>query len=100
MAKHYIVGLMTQEREQLLKLTSSGVLGARKLKRAQILLAANRQRSERQIAATLGVGTSTIYRTKKRYVESGLEAALNEQPRPGAERKLKADHLAKLTALV
>lgn len=99
MAQHYIVELSTQEHDQLLTLTGSGEWGARKLKRAQILLAANRRQSETQIAATLGVGTSTIYRTKKRYVEGGLETALNEQPRPGAERKLKAHHEAKLTAI-
>ena len=94
MAQHYIVELNAQEHEPLLNLTRGGELGARKLKRAQLLLAANQRQSETQIAATLGVATSTIYRTKERYVEGGLEAALNEKPRPGAERKLKADHEA------
>jgi hypothetical protein len=34
------------------------------------------------------VGGSTVYRTKRRFVEGDLERALSEQPRPGAERKL------------
>ena len=36
----------------------------------------------------LGVGASTEYRTKRRFVEGGLEVALSEGPRAGARRKL------------
>ena len=96
---HYIVELTEAEREQLLSLTRGGELGARKLKRAQILLAADGGQSETRMAECLAVGVSTIYRTKKRYVEEGLEAALNERPRPGGERKLNAHHEARLTAI-
>ena len=35
-----------------------------------------------------GVGSSTVYRTKRRFVLGNLEAALSEEPRPGANRKL------------
>jgi ferredoxin len=37
------------------------------------------------IAKSVGVGGSTVYRTKRRFVEGNLEAALNEEPRPGGE---------------
>ena len=37
---------------------------------------------------SVGVGGSTVYRTKRRFVEGNLEQALSEEPRPGAERKL------------
>ena len=40
-AKKYLVKLEAREREQLLELTRKGVTGARKLKRAQILLKAD-----------------------------------------------------------
>jgi hypothetical protein len=36
------------------------------------------------------VGGSTVYRTKRRFVEGNLERALSEEPRPGAERNLRA----------
>jgi hypothetical protein len=36
----------------------------------------------------VAVGGSTVYRTKRRFVEGNLEAALNEEPRAGADRKL------------
>ena len=40
-AKKYIVKLEPGEREQLLELTRKGEIGARKMKRAQILLKAD-----------------------------------------------------------
>ena len=40
------------------------------------------------VAALVGVGVSTVHRTKCRSVEGGLEVALSEGPRAGARRKL------------
>jgi Homeodomain-like domain len=39
-----------------------------------------------------------VYRTKRRFVEGNLERALSEEPRPGAERKLKGKEEASLVA--
>src|SRR4249920_447437 len=83
----YRVELDQCERDQLTALLSGGKRGARKLKRAQILLAADRGASDEEIARSIGVGGSTVYRTKRRFVLGNL-AALNEEPRPGARRKL------------
>ena len=66
----------------------SGKHYARKIKRAQILLAADSGLADDDIAAAVAVGGSTVYRTKRRFVEGDLEAALNEEPRAGADRKL------------
>src|SRR3954452_4084041 len=49
-------------------------------------------------AARLGVGGSTVYRTKRRFVEGNLDKALHEEPRPGAARKLSAQEEALLVA--
>ena len=57
------------------------------VKRGQILLAAARGHSNAAIATTVGVGTSTVYRTKRRFVEAGVEMAFSEEPRAGARRK-------------
>jgi len=84
----YRVTLTTEERQQLEVLVRGGKSAARRIKRAQILLAADRGAKDEAIAQTIGVGTSTVYRTKQRFVEDGLERALNEAPRPGAPRKL------------
>ena len=84
----YIVELGDEERAGLRELTGGGEARVRRVKRAQILLAAEHGHGDAAIASTVGVGTSTVYRTKRRFVEGGLEAALSEEPRIGAKRKL------------
>ena len=84
----YMVELTDGERTQLQELTGGGDARVRRVKRAQILLAAHQGHCDAVIAGTVGVGTSTVYRTKRRFVECGLEGALSEDPRPGARRKL------------
>jgi transposase len=64
-------------------MVAGGRHAVRRVKRAQILLAADRGMSDAEMAATLRVGTSTVYCTKQRFVEHGLERALSEEPRPG-----------------
>jgi transposase len=93
----YRVDLDQAEREELTGMLRSGKHAARKLKRAQILLAADAGMGDEAIATTVASG-STIYRTKRRFVEMGLEAALNEEPRRGAERKLTGKEEALLIA--
>jgi len=94
----YRVELSQAERNELAALLSGGKHAARKLKRAQILLAADAGTGEETIAASVGVGGSTVYRTKRRFVLGNLEAALSEEPRPGAARKLSGKEEALLVA--
>src|SRR5262249_36853419 len=86
------------EREQLTALLNGGKHAARRLKRAQILLAADAGASDEEIARSVGAGGSTVYRTKRRFVLGNLEAALSEEPRPGARRKLSGKEEALLVA--
>jgi transposase len=94
----YRVELNQVERSELSALLSGGKHAARKLKRAQILLAADAGASDENIATSVGVGGSTVYRTKRRFVEGNLEAALTEEPRSGATRKLLGKEEALLVA--
>ncbi len=94
----YRVDLSQSERDALKALLSGGKHAARKLKRAQILLAADAGVSDEAIATSVGVGGSTVYRTKRCFVEGSLEAALSEEPRPGAARKLSGNEEALLVA--
>src|SRR5436309_2401600 len=82
----YRVDLSQIERTELRALLSSGKHASRKLKRAQILLAADAGAGDEEIARSVGVGGSTVYRIKRRFVECNLERALSGEPRPGAER--------------
>lgn len=92
------VELNQEERDQLSQMLSGGKHDARKLKRAQILLAADAGESDDAIANNVAVGLSTVYRTKRRFVLGNVEAALSEAPRPGAERKLSGKQQALLVA--
>ena len=60
-------GASHAERTELRSLLSGRKQEARKLKRAQILLAADAGASDEAIAASVGVGGSTVYRTKRRF---------------------------------
>jgi transposase len=94
----YRVELSQAERDQLTDMLSGGKHAARKLKRAQILLAADRGVSEAVIAASVSVGESTVYRTKRRFVEGNLDLALSEEQRPHCRRKLSGMEEALLIA--
>jgi transposase len=95
----YRVTLTPDERQHLAAFVRGGKGAVRKLKRAQILLAADARSTDEAIARNVGVGTSTVYRTKQRFVEDGLERALHEAPRPGPPRKLSASDEALLVAV-
>ena len=95
----YRVTLSSDERAQLEALIAGGQAAVRKVKRAQILLAASAGSKDEVIAANVRVGTSTVYRVKQRFVEEGLEPALREMPRPRPERKLGATEEALLVAV-
>jgi transposase len=99
MAKKYLVTLTDEERAQLHALTKRGTVSARRLTRAHLLLQADAGLSDEAIAQALHIGTATVERIRKRFVEEGLEAALSERPRPGGQRKLDGRQEAFLIAL-
>jgi transposase len=94
----YRVELSQAERDELTALLSGGKHAVRELKRAQILLAAATGVGDEEIARSVRVGGSTVYRTKRRFVLGNLAAALSEEPRPGASRKLSGKEEALLVA--
>jgi len=94
----YRVELSQAERAELGALLSGGKHAVRKLKRAQILLAADAGVGDEEVTRTVGVGGLTVYRTKRRFVLGNLAAALSEEPRPGAARKLSRKEEALLVA--
>ncbi len=92
------VDLSEPERAHLHSLISGGKHAARKVKRAQILLAAHDGVSDEDIVRAVSASGSTVYRTKRRFVEGNLERALSEETRPGAARKLSGKETALLVA--
>jgi transposase len=60
------------------------------------LLAADAGARDEESAKSIGVGGSTVYRTK--FVLGNLGVARSEEPRPGASRKLSGKAKALLVA--
>ena len=91
--------LTDEEREKLEELTRKGECKARKLKRAMALLSADEGDTDRVISGKVRIHEVTVEGIRKRFVEAGLESALNERPRPGKARKLDGHQQAQLIAL-
>jgi transposase len=98
-AKVYKVDLSESERDELARITRKGTISARKMKRAQILLNAAEGYQDEAITQALSTSRSTVERTRRRFVEGGLQRALNEDARPGQQRKLDGRGEAHLIAL-
>lgn len=101
--KKYKVTLTEQEREELRQLIGKGKGAARKLLHARILLKADSQQewSDQAISQALEVSISTIERVRERFVEEGLNAALERKaPKRVYQRKLNGEQEAHLVALV
>src|SRR3546814_4866362 len=54
--------------------------------------------ADETIASSVRVDGSIVYRTKRQFVEGNLDKVLNEEPRPGASRKLPGKEEALLVA--
>lgn len=97
--KKYIVELTAEERQYLLDITSKGNIGARKMKRAQILLKADEGLKDEDIVAALNTSRPTVERIRKRFVEGNLDKALHDDPHPGGKTKIDGRAEAHLIAL-
>ena len=102
----YIIKLTLSEREMLERLVRTGKVAASKRQRAQILLYADEGTEgpllvDIKIAQRMGISAKTVFRTRQRLVEMGLEAALERIPRKGSPtpKKLDTEQEAKLVAL-
>ena len=102
----YTVTLTAEEAEQLQALVAKGKHAAAKVVNALILLncdetqARGRRRSSQEIAEVLQVSPRKIDRIKRRFVEEGLEVALNGVPSQREyEHKIDGEVEAHLIAL-
>jgi len=82
----------------LKKLLNKGTNKARKLTRVNILLLANKRKQSDEIAMLLNVNRSTVAQVKKRYIEKGVDYALEEKPRSGQPTKYTKKHEAEIIA--
>lgn len=100
MDKKYIVTLTDAERASLRSLISTGKGAARRLIHARVLLKADQGLLDQAIADAVEVSCPTIERIRKRFVEEGLDAALDPRRSVKArERKIDGEVEAHLIAL-
>jgi|SRR5579862_288271 len=95
----YKVNLSKAERAELQALIQNTAPRDRRVKHAKILLESDHGKSAAKVAAWVGVGHSTVERTRQRYAEGGLDIALNDKPRPGGVPKLDGQQQAFVIAL-
>ena len=104
MGKKYIVRLAEEERKVLRGLVSKGRASAQKIRRAQTLLKIDAEGpnwTDRQAAEAFGMRTNTVAEIRQRFVEEGLERALDrKQPdEPPRRRTLDGAGEARLIAM-
>ena len=87
------VTLEAEERQHLHDLIAAGQAAARKLANARILLKADAANGgpDWQSADALEVSTDTVERVRQRFVELGLDAALDRKQRERPPREIKLD---------
>ena len=93
------VRLTDDERATLIGMTRRGESNARRLTRARVLLLADRGSTDRAIADALNIHPRTCQRLRQRACQHGVQAALDDRPRPGAARLLNETQEAHLIAL-
>jgi putative transposase len=92
------IKLEEDEVKFLMEFVKKGQKSARALTRAHILLLANQQNGDTEIAETLDVGRNTVWRSKEKYRKEGLQRALTEKPRSGQPKKYVEMHEAEIIA--
>jgi transposase len=107
-AKKYRVFLNGKKRSNLNRLVRAGTHKARAITRARILILSDESpqgisrgmgKTDKEIMGVLGVSGRTVASTRQKYVEEGVEGALNEKPRPGRPPKLTGRDEAKLAVI-
>lgn len=106
MTPRYRVTLTKEERNELESLTKKGKIEARRFKHARALLLCDAGPEGpawkvADVADALGVTSRSLEHLKKRFVEEGMEAALERKPRERPPREVIFDgaFVARLIAL-
>jgi transposase len=97
--KRLTVKLKSAEIDYLRSFKKSGKRSQREYDRANILLLLHKGKKDTEIEDFLEVDRTTIWRTRKRFLEEGLSMALEEKPRSGQPRKYGQTQEAEIIAL-
>ena len=98
--KRVRVRLSKAEQQELDKLLRGGLQPVRTVLRALALGQLAEGQSIRKVAGNVGLTPKTVWLTRQRYQQGGLERALYEAARPGKEARLDAQQRQRIVALV
>jgi transposase len=99
MEKEYVVKLTPKERQKLMTVVNKGQTKAAVIRRAHSLLKSDEGKSDRSISELLYIHEDSVRNTRKRFVEDGLQAALEDKAGPKREPKLNEQQQAHLVAV-
>jgi len=80
-----------EDRQWLEALIRSGQTPQRVALRARMVLGAAEGRANHALAKELGISRPTLLRWRQRYVEAGVTGLLKDAPRPGRNKRIRAD---------
>jgi transposase len=93
------VHLKDEERRKLLAIVSKGRNKAVVIQRAHILLKVAEGKTDAEISQMLYASEQTIRRTRLRFAQEGLQAALEDKPHPATGSELDEKQEARIIAL-
>ena len=93
------IKLTKTDKKYLEKFVRTGTKKARSISRANILLLTDQGKNDKIISQATKTHRQKIWRTRKRYIDEGLEATLEEKPRSGQPKKYRDKHEAEIIAL-
>jgi len=104
MSKEYVVDLTGEEKEFLHAVVKKGRESSHRIKHAYILLNSDRDglnMTDQEIASLLHCHIQTVFNVRKRFVEIGLESALDRKKRdaPPIPRIMDGEKEARLIAI-
>jgi hypothetical protein len=94
------VHLSDEDRHALRVLLRGGIQPVRVVQRARSLLLLDEGQSPPQVARSVGISPPAVRQIGWRYCDGGLQRALYDLPRPGAEPALDASEQARIIAMV
>ena len=93
------VHLKETDRRKLIGIVSKGRNKAVVIQRAHILLKVDEGKTDAEISEILYVSEQTIRRTRQRFAQEGLQAALEDKPHPATGSELDEKQEARIIAL-
>lgn len=100
MPKKYKISLTCEELQYLHNIVNKSKRNARVIKRANILILADKNQKDKDIANNLFCHKSTVIQTRKKYCQyKNINQAIYDKPQKGRPRRLNEKQQAELTAI-